>query len=506
MRERIIGAETEYALFYEQDDKTLQVWFENKFLRDRYGFFDFLPDDIRQFYFPNQLNFLPNGARFYMDSGSHPEYATQEARFLHDLLLYERVGDVMMEEVVALMSEKTIHPKGRFRIFKNNLALDFGNNVLITYGAHENYHMPRLAHTDPAGRVMREVLVPFLITRPVIAGSGSLFARGDRFVYVLSQRPCCISEVANPSTTASRAIINTRDEPHADEEKYRRLHLIIGDSLMADVARLMKFGSTMMVLDMIETGFCRESFFGEISDEEFLRAMREFNSDPTLAKPRKLGNGSYTIVEVQQMYVNAAKEFCGCFGSNPEYDEVLGYWEMLLEYAKEEYPHRHLAKYVDWARKLCDLEGNMEKKGFDWNTPATAAIRESKKRDGRPYTLFNHLKQIDYCFSELSPRGLARMHEAVGTLIRLVSAEDIARYRLLPKSNTRAYRRAVNYRLAQRMLESGKATTAFIDWGFVHIQKDDFVVYHLDSKDPFAADPCVPPDLWQKYLSDINLS
>lgn len=519
MRERIMGAETEYAFLYQDEEENLM--FVDPFRLNKVSggttCHDFLPEDIKEFYFSNGSNFLPNGARFYGDTGGHPEYATQEARSLKDLLLYERIGDVIMEEVVAGMTKKTIHPDARFRVFKNNLALNlerFGSGDLITFGAHENYLLERLSHMNPAGDLMKEILAPFLITRPIFAGNGALFAKDNRLAYVLSQRLLLTFEVTNTSTTASRAIINLRDESHADASKYRRLHLIVGDALMAEVARFMKFGTTMIVLDMIETGFLRESFFGKIfgekkgdkeDEKEILRTMRGFNSDPTFSVPRKLGNGSFTAVEVQRKYLDAAKEFCGCFGASAEYHEVLGYWDMLLAYAEEDQPHEHLAEYVDWARKFCDVEGNMRKRGFDWSTAPATALWESKKEKGKPYTLFSHLKKLDYLFHELDPKGLARRHEEVGNLVRLVPQADIERYRALPKPNTRAYPRALNYRMAKRMIDSGKAWPVAVDWTFVKIEKKSSIIHLFESLDPFAIDPGIPPEMKKKYLFDIDL-
>lgn len=508
MRERILGAETEYALFYQDEDGELNpadFLCHPKILFAGATCHHFLPEDIGEFYFPNGTGFLPNGARFYGDIGGHPEYATQEARSLSDLMLYERIGDVIMEEVVTAMTKKIRRPGVRFRVFKNNLALEkFGSDNVVAFGAHENYLLERHPHTHPAGDVMKGILVPFLITRPVFAGNGALFVKDHRLTYVLSQRLCLTLEIANTSTTASRAIINIRDEPHADIQKYRRLHLIVGDALMADVARLMKSGTTMIVLDMIERGFLRESFFGAISDDkEFLDAMRGFNGDPTFSTQRKLGNGSYTAVEVQRKYLDAAKDFCGCFGASSEYNDVIGYWDMLLGYAGKNQPHRHLAPYVDWARKFCDLEGNLRKRGLDWSAAPETELRESKKERGKPYILFDHLKKIDYLFHELSPRGLARRHEDVGNLVRLVLPAEIARWRILPKPNTRAYPRAVNYRLAKRMIESEKISSVIVDWEFVEIKKNNVLVHTFISQDPFAIDPCIPPELQKKYLSDI---
>src|SRR5256885_2391312 len=235
------------------------------------------PDEVARYLFRRVVSwgrssnvFLRNGARLYLDVGSHPEYATPECDSVIDLVAHDRAGERILEGLLV-DAEKRLHDEGiagEIYLFKNNT--DSAGN---SYGCHENYLVSR--HGE-FGR-LADVLIPFLVTRQLICGAGKVLQTPRGAVYCLSQRAEHIWEGVSSATTRSRPIINTRDEPHADAERYRRLHVIVGDSNMAEPTTLLKVGSANLVLEMIEEGVQ----FRDFSLDNPIRAIREISHDLT---------------------------------------------------------------------------------------------------------------------------------------------------------------------------------------------------------------------------------
>ncbi|MGZ4554263.1 MAG: proteasome accessory factor PafA2 family protein, partial [Mycobacteriaceae bacterium] len=210
------------------------------------------PDEVARYLFRRVVSwgrssnvFLRNGARLYLDVGSHPEYATAECDDLAQLISHDKAGERILEDLLVDAEQRLVEEGigGDIFLFKNNT--DSAGN---SYGCHENFLIGRQGEFSR----LSDVLIPFLVTRQLIAGAGKVLhtPRGSRFC--LSQRAEHIWEGVSSATTRSRPIINTRDEPHADAEKYRRLHVIVGDSNMAETTTMLKVGSAALVLEMIE--------------------------------------------------------------------------------------------------------------------------------------------------------------------------------------------------------------------------------------------------------------
>ncbi|MBI5166284.1 MAG: proteasome accessory factor PafA2 family protein, partial [candidate division NC10 bacterium] len=190
-------------------------------------------------------DFLKNGARLYQDTGCHPEYATPECNNILDLVIHDKAGERIMEELLGLaerkLCESGIHCQ--IFVFKNNT-----DSVGNTYGCHENYLVDRTINFHR----LAEQLIPFFVTRQIYAGAGKVLKTRAGNHFFISQRAQHIYQEVSGATTSSRGIINTRDEPHADEEKYRRLHVIVGDSNMSEYTTYLKVGATAIVLSMVE--------------------------------------------------------------------------------------------------------------------------------------------------------------------------------------------------------------------------------------------------------------
>ena len=255
------------------------------------------PDEVARYLFRRVVSwgrssnvFLGNGARLYLDVGSHPEYATPECDSVRDLTAHDKAGERILEQLLTSaeerLSEEGIH--GDIYLFKNNT--DSAGN---SYGCHENYCITR----NDDLTAYSEVLIPFLVSRQIYAGAGKILqtARGAR--YCVSQRAEHIWEGVSSATTRSRPIINTRDEPHADAERYRRLHVIVGDSNMSEYTTFLKVGACSLMLRMLEEP---NVVLRAMTLENPIRAIREISHDMTCRRRIRLANGS-----VKRMWISA---------------------------------------------------------------------------------------------------------------------------------------------------------------------------------------------------------
>src|SRR5713101_1162131 len=264
------------------------------------------PDEVARYLFRRVVSwgrssnvFLENGARLYLDVGSHPEYATPECDSILDLVAHDKAGERILEQLVnsaeARLREEGI--RGVVFLFKNNT--DSAGN---SYGCHENYLTSRrddFAH-------YAEVLIPFLVTRQIYAGAGKVLQTARGAIFSIAQRAEHIWEGVSSATTRSRPIINTRDEPHADAERYRRLHVIVGDSNMSECTTFMKVGITDLVLRMVEGN----TVMRDLTLENPIRAIREISHDTTCTRKVKLANGrELTALEVQTEYLEKTARF-----------------------------------------------------------------------------------------------------------------------------------------------------------------------------------------------------
>ena len=252
MQKRIYGIETEYGIIFTPEGrKTLPVEKAIRFLFEKL---------ITTEHFLNV--FLENGARFYQDTGCHPEYATPECSSPRQVAIYDQAGERILEDLQNYAEEKIREERipGKLSIFKNNT--DFVGN---SYGCHENYLVDR----DVDFYYLAEQLIPFLVTRQIFTGAGKVFQTQDGIHYCVSQRAQHIYQKISGTTTNDRSIINTRDEPHADREKYRRLHVIVGDSNMSEYTNFIKIGTCSVVLQMIENS-------ARCSDNDMCTSLKAF--------------------------------------------------------------------------------------------------------------------------------------------------------------------------------------------------------------------------------------
>ena len=279
------------------------------------------PDEVARYLFRRVVSwgrssnvFLENGARLYLDVGSHPEYATPECDSIADLVVHDKAGERILEHLVnsaeARLREEGI--RGVVFLFKNNT--DSAGN---SYGCHENYLTSR---RDDFGHYA-EVLIPFLVSRQIYAGSGKVLQTARGAMYCISQRAEHIWEGVSSATTRSRPIINTRDEPHADAERFRRLHVIVGDSNMSEYATFLKVGATSILLRMLEDP---SVVLRDMTLENPIRAIREISHDTTLRRRVRLANGrEASALDIQGEYFNRARRYQETHGLSPLEDQAL---------------------------------------------------------------------------------------------------------------------------------------------------------------------------------------
>src|SRR5512133_4109916 len=323
------------------------------------------PDEVARYLFRRVVSwgrssnvFLENGARLYLDVGSHPEYATPECDSVTELVTHDKAGERILESLLSA-AEARLHEEGiagKIFLFKNNT--DSAGN---SYGCHENYLVSRYGEFQR----LADVLIPFFVSRQILCGAGKVLATPRGAVYCIAQRAEHIWEGVSSATTRSRPIINTRDEPHADAERYRRLHVIVGDSNMNEVTTLLKVGSADIVLRMVEAGVAMR----DLSLENPIRAIREVSHDITGRRKVRLASGKEcTALEIQQEYYAKATEFVERRGSDAASKRVVDLWGRVLQ-AVESGDLSGVDREIDWVTKLRVIEGYQRKHDLPLSHP-----------------------------------------------------------------------------------------------------------------------------------------
>jgi proteasome accessory factor A len=395
--------------------------------------------------------FLRNGSRLYLDVGSHPEYATAECDDVRQLVTHDRAGERILEGLVADAQQRLEHEglPGEIHLFKNNT--DSAGN---SYGCHENYLVRRQGDFSR----LSDVLVPFLITRQVLTGAGKVLATPRGAIYCLSQRADHIWEAVSSATTRSRPIINTRDEPHADAEHYRRLHVIVGDSSMSETTTMLKVGATDLVLRMIEAGIPMR----ELSLENPIRAIREISHDVSGMHPITLASGrTTTAVDLQEEYLGRVSDFVAAEGGpTPETKQVLDLWERGLR-----------------AIRTGDL--SLVDRELDWVIKYKLIERYRAKHD-LPLSDVR-VQRLDLAYHDISrTSGLYNLLAAKGLVERVTTDLEIFEATAVPPQTTRAKLRGDFVRAAQ---DARRDYT--VDW--VHLKLNDQAQRTVLCKDPFRS-------------------
>jgi proteasome accessory factor A len=415
------------------------------------------PDEVARYLFRRVVHwgrssnvFLENGARLYLDVGSHPEYATPECDSVLDLVAHDKAGERVLEALLGA-AEVRLHEEGisgDVFLFKNNT--DSAGN---SYGCHENYLVARQGEFAR----MAEVLIPFFVTRQVFAGAGKVLhgPRGAQFC--ISQRAEHIWEGVSSATTRSRPIINTRDEPHADAERYRRLHVIVGDSNMSEFTTYLKVGVTDLVLRMVE----ENTVMRDLTLENPIRAIREISHDITCRKKVRLANGrEMSALDIQEQYLDRATRFAEHRGLEPPAKQLLMEWEDALETLRSG-TLDGLATKVDWVAKYFLIRAYRQRHGLPLSHPKVALM--------------------DLAYHDVNrERGLYYVLERKGQMERVTTERDVQRSMHDPPQTTRARLRGEFIRQAKQ-----RRRDYTVDW--VHLKLNDQAQRTVLCKDPFRS-------------------
>ena len=413
------------------------------------------PDEVARYLFRRVVSwgrssnvFLENGARLYLDVGSHPEYATPECDSVYDLVVHDKAGERILEGLLraaeARLREEGI--SGEIYLFKNNT--DSAGN---SYGSHENYLVSRYGEF---GR-LAEVMIPFFVTRQIFAGAGKVLQTARGALFCVSQRAEHIWEGVSSATTRSRPIINTRDEPHADAEKYRRLHVIVGDSNMSEWASYLKIGSTALLLRMVEEGVQ----FRDQTLENPIRAIREISHDTTCKRRVRLANGrEASALDMQKEYLDKALRWVET-RDDPIIKEIAAMWEHALDDLEND--HSKLDRQVDWIAKRKLIDNYRDRHNIALAHPKVALM--------------------DLAYHDVNrKRGLYYLLEKRGMVERICDEADVELATQEPPQSTRAKLRGEFIRAAKR-----KRRDFTVDW--VHLKLNDQAQRTVLCKDPFRS-------------------
>jgi len=415
------------------------------------------PDEVARYLFRRVVSwgrssnvFLENGARLYLDVGSHPEYATPECDNPLDLVTHDKAGERILESLLVSAEQRLREEgtRGVVYLFKNNT--DSAGN---SYGCHENYLTSRrddFAHYS-------EVLIPFFVTRQIFAGAGKVFQTARGAMYSVSQRAEHIWEGVSSATTRSRPIINTRDEPHADAERFRRLHVIVGDSNMSEYATFLKVGTTSIVLRMLED---EAMDLEDMTLENPIRAIREISHDLTCKRKVRLASGrEMSALDIQSAYLEKALAYRDQHGLNDQELRALQMWEHVLTTIDDD-PFK-LDRECDWVIKHKLIEAYRARHDVGLASPQVALV--------------------DLQYHDINrDRGLFYRMQQKGLVERLCDDSTIERAIDEPPQNTRARLRGEFIKAAKE-----KRRDFTVDW--VHLKINDNAQRTVLCKDPFKS-------------------
>ncbi len=395
---------------------------------------------------------LTNGARLYVDH-AHPEYSTPECTNPRDIVLWDKAGERVVANAAAAVRIPGQNP---VVLYKNNT-----DNKGASYGSHENYLMRRATpFTDIVGH-----LTPFFVSRQVICGAGrvGIGQDGGTTGFQISQRADFFEVEVGLETTLKRPLINTRDEPHADPEKYRRLHVIIGDANLSEISTYLKVGMTSLVLAMIED----QAIGVDLAVDAPVRALHTISHDPSLTDCITLKDGrTMTALDLQEIYLGLARTYVDArLGADVDEQtaDVLARWESLITRLRRD--PMECKRELDWVAKLAVMESYRDRDGLGWEDPK--------------------LQLVDLQYSDLRPdKGLYNRLVARGSIERLLTDDEVSRAMTEPPTDTRAYFRG-------RCLAKYPERIAAASW--------DSVIFDLPGRDSLQRIPTMEPSRGTKH-------
>lgn len=372
---------------------------------------------------------LPNGARFYVDH-AHPEYSSPETTNPIDAVIWDQAGDRIAQQAADHIADA--NGAAEMILYKNNT-----DSKSVSYGAHENYLVARDLDFDE----LSDHLIGFFATRQIITGAGrvGIGSLNDRTGFQISQRADFFEEEVGLETTIRRPIVNTRDEPHATPESYRRLHVIIGDANLSQYSTWLRVGMTSLVLSLIELG---ELPMVELAEP--VQALQDISHDPSLQTQVLVnGRGWMTAIEVQRIYQEATQAYLDRYGIDDQQTrDVVNAWAEVLDLL--EHDPAQLADRLDWVAKYQLLNGMRKRHALDWSNAKLAMLdlqwADLREEKGLYYTLVSR-----------------------GAMRTIVTVEQIQQAISMPPTTTRAWTRG-------RLIDRFGAHLAGVSWESVLVR------------------------------------
>ena len=393
--------------------------------------------------------FLPNASRLYIDVGAHPEYASAECDSITDLIASDKAGErivhALVEEGESRLADLGID--GTIYLYKNNT--DSAGN---SYGCHENYLVRRRADY----RAFASSLLPFLVTRQIATGAGHITRTPQGAHYSFSPRADHMWEGLSSATTRSRPMINTRDEPHANAELYRRMHVIVGDSSMSETTTLLKIGATDLILRLLEAHVT----LPDLTLVNAMQAIRDVAHDMTGRAEIEIHDGRrLTAVQVQQIYLDLVRENIGSvIESTPEVERIVDLWDRAIRAVRDQ-NHALIDTEIDWAIKLKLIERYQGRLDCRLDDP--------------------RLVRLEMAYHDISPtRGVFNRLVQDGAAATVVTDAHIEHARDHAPATTRAHLRG---QFVKAALAAGQDFT--VDW--VHLKIAGGAKSTVLLKDPF---------------------
>ena len=388
---------------------------------------------------------LNNGARFYVDH-AHPEYSTPECSNVLDLLRYEKAGERILNR--SCVGANQLIPNGRtIIVYKNN-----SDRKGSSYGYHENYLLDRRTPFQ----LLAEHLMPFLVTRQIYSGAGKVGSENgaEPVPYQISQRADFFETEMGLDTMVKRPIINTRDEPHANRDRYRRLHVIIGDANMSEYTTYLKVGTTLLVLEMIEEGFLP----APLALRNPVRALRDVSHDLTCKLGLPMRNGTkMTAIDIQRCFWEAAQRYVETHADcHPTYPGVVHEWGRVLDCLAVDPMDLH--REIDWVMKMHLMRNYIDRRGSDWDDPRVA--------------------MMDLQYHDIRPeKSLYAILERNGAARRMLSEAEIVHAMDEPPEDTRAYFRG-------QCLKKFKHQIFGVNWDSISFNVGDGPIKRIMMEEP----------------------
>ena len=418
--------------------------------------------------------FLKNGDRFYLDTGGHVETGVRECASAHRLVVCEKAAERAIE--YAIKQANLLWDDTTLRSYKCNLdrRKDAYGTPKNPMGSHENY-LVRLENALRFSDDLNTQLGLFLVSRILFTGAGWMDVKNEKFRFNISQRALVVEQSVGEQTTNRRSVINTRDEPLAGPG-FRRVHLIIGDALLMETALFLKYGTTAKVVEAVFSGVPLNLPFGTLalSDTEKNQGVlpdiiKTFSADPSLRAAYKINGSTYTMIDIQEIYLPRIKRFWETERDmTPEDEKVFSLWEENIVAAKSPRPHEALSAVADWAAEMLYIEMDMDRRGYQKPSDIIRKVR----KDGatREIKADDHVEILNMEFRANNTNGLFRR---LPSAIRITTDKEIEEAMTKPeaaRSKPRVEQLGIAEKMAQR---TGKSVIVSMQWDQAAIKEED---------------------------------